>query len=52
MGKLIAPQGKAIGTAGLEPPARNRRKATVKKKEETPLRERCHERDYTLILDS
>ena len=27
--------------------ARNIRKATVKTNEETPLKERCHERDYT-----
>ena len=38
-----------IGPAGLEPTvkARNRRKAAVKKNEESPLKDRCHERDYT-----
>ena len=36
---MIAPQGKAIGPAGLEPPteARNRRKATVKNTKNRPL---------------
>ena len=29
--------------------ARNRREACVKKNEETPLKERCHKRDYTPI---
>ena len=43
----------ALGPAGLEPPvgAWNRRKATVKKKQESPLKERCHEKDYTQRLD-
>ena len=34
---MIAPQGKKVGLAGLEPPAgvRKRRKATVKKRRNT-----------------
>ena len=37
---MIAPQGYAIGPAGLEPPAgaRKRRKATVKNTKNHPLR--------------
>ena len=45
---MIAPQGWAIGLAGLELPAgaRNRRKDTVKIRQ-TPIKRRCHERDTT-----
>ena len=51
-GQMIAPQGQAIGPAGVEPPAgaRNRRKAAVKKNEESPLKEVCHEWDYTQVI--
>ena len=49
---MIALQSYVIGTAGLKPPARarNRRKATVKKHEESPHKVRCYERDYTPIF--
>ena len=43
---MIAPQGYAIGPAGLEPPAEIGEKL-LWKYEETPLKGRCHERDYT-----
>ena len=49
IGFVDCPTGLGIGPAELEPPAvaRNRRKAAAKKNEESSLKVRCHERDYT-----